>query len=135
MGAELPTEEQWEYAAAGEARRIYPWGDEFDGTRLNFCDVNCPYSWKDTAVDDGYQYTAPVGNYTTGASWVGVLDMAGNVWEWTSSSPYDDSVRGGSWVNNQYDVRVSDRIWGNPVGRDDFVGFRLVSPIFLSPER
>jgi hypothetical protein len=49
----------------------YPWGDEFDGTRVNYCDKNCTHDRADTAVDDGYVYTAPVGSYLEGASWVG----------------------------------------------------------------
>ena len=128
MGAELPTEEQWEYAAGGEERRIYPWGDEFDGTKLNFCDVNCTNSWRDEAVDDGYQYTAPVGNYPAGASWVGALDMAGNVREWTSS-PYDDSsfvVRGGSWLSLRDVARVSNRFRYDLRYGYNFLGVRLV---------
>ncbi|MBK8431367.1 MAG: SUMF1/EgtB/PvdO family nonheme iron enzyme [Chloroflexi bacterium] len=71
-----------------------------------------------------------------GASWVGALDMAGNVWEWTNS-PYDSDsfvLRGGSWYDNQRNVRASDRIWDNRDNRYYNVGFRLVSPIFLSPD-
>ena len=69
------------YAAKGEGN-IYPWGDMFDSSRLNYCDVNCSESWADSVVDDGYSENAPVGSYPGGASWAGALDMAGNVWEW-----------------------------------------------------
>ena len=130
VGAELPTEEQWEYAARGEDRLIYPWGDEFDGTWLN-CDfsTSCP--------NDGYQYTAPVKSYVERASWVGALNMVGNVWEWTSS-PYSSStfvLRGGSWGSSQNDVRASYRISHYPDFRHNDFGFRLVSPIFLDSDQ
>ena len=127
-GVELPTEEQWEYAARGEERRIYPWGDTFDGTRLNCYSTDCP--------NDGYEYTAPVGSYPEGASWVGALDMAGNVLEWTSS-PYDSVtfvLRGGSWYFRQNVVRASNRLRYSPDIWSLDVGFRLVSPIFLSSD-
>jgi formylglycine-generating enzyme required for sulfatase activity len=125
-GGRLPTEAQWEYAARGPNAYEYPWGNTFDGTRLNFCDKNCPFDWGDKTVDDGYADTAPVGSYPAGASWVGALDLAGNVWEWVQDwfGPYASSaqtdpagpdsgdgraVRGGSWSDEASIARVSYR--------------------------
>ena len=128
--AHLPTEVEWEYAARGPDNLVYPWGNTFDGNKLNFCDFNCQTPGKDPNYDDGYSTTAPVGSYPEGASWVGALDMAGNVWEWVSTSlqpyPYqaDDGreespeeldttstkmLRGGGRLDPDYVVRSANR--------------------------
>ena len=82
--ARLPTEAQWEYAARGMEGNVYPWGNVFDGTKLNYCDRNCSFGWADKSIDDGYALSAPVGSFPRGPSWIGALDLAGNVWEWTA---------------------------------------------------
>ncbi len=128
VGVRLPTEAEWEYAARGPMSWVFPWGDEFDGTRLNFCDESCERNWVDLTADDGYVEMAPVGSYPAGASWCGALDMAGNVWEWVADwyasdyygrspsqnpmgSPFGEGrvLRGGSWGFDPFFVRSANR--------------------------
>ena len=142
-GARLPTEAEWEYAARSWNESLFPWGDELDGTRLNFCDLNCANEWADGTIDDGYADTAPAGSYPDGASWCDALDLAGNVAEWTAdwyaaypsereSNPTGpDSgeykvVRGGSWALAALNARPTDREFHLPGDWSDDLGFRCV---------
>ena len=99
VGARLPTEAEWEYAARGPKSVIFPWGNSFDPARLNYCDINCYSPWRDTTHDDGYNLAAPVGAFSSGVSWCGALDMAGNVLEWVADW-YDPAYYGASPVDN-----------------------------------
>ena len=145
-GGRLPTEAEWEYAARGVDRPRYPWGDEFDGNLLNYCDVNCSLPKRDESIDDGFATTAPVGSYPGGASWVGALDMAGNVWErvgdWFGEYPSDPQVnplgpdsgarvvlRGGSWHTSPDHARSALRTHSQPQTTSDHGGFRCVQDI------
>ena len=128
-GGRLPTEAEWERAAAGDG--AFPWGEEWTPAHAN--------------LDQLAFGTAPVGSHAAGRTPSGCVQMIGDVWEWTASTfrgypgfrafPYREYaevflgeryrvLRGGSWATQPHVARTTFRNWDLPERRQIFAGFR-----------
>jgi len=141
-GKRLPTEIEWEHAARGakNLRHPYAWGDSLVTSKRHRANT-----WQHGGIEDGHLFTSPVGSF--GKTRLGLADMGGNVWQWTSDwfRPYAErnasytptreserAQRGGSFLCNPgfcHGYRVSARSHSTPESALFHVGFRLVKDV------
>lgn len=131
-GKRLPTEEEWEKAARGTGSRIWPWGNVWEASKTNI-------------KENGYGNAKIIGSFPDDLSPYDVVDMGGNVSEWTSSRylPYENNhikdenysknyivLRGGSFLTGENSARAAARQFASPDKKAIDIGFRCVKEIF-----
>jgi formylglycine-generating enzyme required for sulfatase activity len=118
----LPTEKEWEWAAGGEpdgSIREYPWPKDKGKPGTNLANY-----------EGNVGATTPVSRYPEGATLQGLMDMAGNAWEWMDNLYKEGSprraLRGCSWDSDQQSLRCSARDSTHPNYGNLYSGFRVV---------
>ncbi len=142
LGGRLPESVEWRAAARGGRNVTYPWGDAPpDRTRVNYCDKNCPSvlttqelsiwrenRWIDDGADDGFAATAPVGSFGAGNNALGLVDLAGNVYEMCANDQDVGTkvMHGGSYAFTPPWMRIDAVNRTRVTAASPFVGFRCV---------
>ncbi len=128
VGFRLPLEAEWAAAAGGEEGDRYPWQ-----TRPEAVSAEAIKIYANTS-EAGLQRTSPVCMYPSGMSTLGVMDMAGNVWEWQANMQDEtwQSLRGGSWYSGRSSARVAFRFADPRANWVDHYGFRVVGVVPIS---